>query len=218
MARAAALLVPLVLSSLALVPAAAGAGVRLESRPAGISAAAWMPITRDLGFVIGQAASQNPGSVRPALGYFVLRRHGDWLRLDPLPQTARLRWPLRSPDENRWIPIADRLGFMVEAPASERGGDPTSSAFGYFVTRRGGHTVRLDPMARGTLFDGPLTTGRPGISVPISASLRFVIQQQTSVPGQARFVSALGYFVLRQDGRSLRLNPIGTGWLLRQPL
>lgn len=217
MARAAALLVSLVLSSLALVPAAAGSSARLESRPADISAGAWLPLTRDLGFVIEQTASRNPDSLRSALGYFVLRRHGSWLRLDPLPQAARLRWPLKSRDESRRIPIADGLGFMLEAPASERGGDPTASAFGYFVAKRGGRTVRLDPMARGALFDGPLTAGRAGTAVAITASLRFVIQQPAP-RHRGQLAAALGYFLVDENGRWLRLNPLGSGRLLRQPL
>ena len=217
MARAAGLLVPFLLSSLALVPAAAGTSAKLENRPSDISAAAWLPLTRDLGFVIEQTASRGPDSVPPAVGYFMLRRHGGWLRLDPLPQAARLRWPLRSREVSRWIPIAGSLGFILEAPASERGDGPASAAFGYFVARRGGHALRLDPMAHGALFDGPLTAGRPGMTLPITARLRFVIQQPAP-KRRAQLAAALGYFLIDDNSRWLRLNPIGAGELLRQPL
>ena len=177
-----------------------------------------MPITQDLGFVIEHTAAQNPGSPAPAVGYFVVKRHEGWWRLDPIPQVARLRWPLRSGRKTRWIPVTAGFGFVVEEPTGQARRIPVPAAFGYFVAKRSGHGVRLDPMAQGALFDGPATASGPGTLLAITANLRFVIQRRTSAPGGAYLGSALGYFVVRQDGQSLRLNPIGTGQLLRQPL
>ncbi|MGH8290776.1 MAG: hypothetical protein ACREV7_17480 [Steroidobacteraceae bacterium] len=116
------------------------------------------------------------------------------------------------------MPISRDLGFVVEQSAPERNSGATPPAGGYFVAKRGGHGVRLDPIAHGALFAGPLTASRPGVSVPITASLRFVIQQPIPRSGREHFASALGYFVVRHNGQSLRLNPIGSRRLLRQPL
>jgi hypothetical protein len=213
----AAVLVPLVLASLAFAAAARGAG--LPHGPPGVAATAWVPITADLGFVVERsAAGRNTGETPPAMGYFVVKRGSGWLRLDPVPQVARLRWPLRSRAEKRWIPIAHGFGFMVEEPAAERGDEQGSSVFGYFLASRGDHGMRLDPIAHGELFGGPLTANPRGSSVPVAASLRFVIQQSTSSSGVERLPSAVGYFIVNDEGQWLRLNPIGAGQLLRQPL
>jgi len=213
----AVVLVPFVLASLVFVAAARGAG--LPDGPAGVAATAWVPITANLGFVIERsAAGRNSGGTPPAMGYFVVKRRGGWLRLDPIPQAARLRWPLRSREQGHWIAIADRFGFMVEAPAAERGGGRRPSAFGYFLVGRGKHGLRLDPIAHGALFGGPLTANPTGSPVPITPSLRFVIQQPIPSSGVERLPLAVGYFIVNEDGQWLRLNPIGTGQLLMQPL
>jgi hypothetical protein len=215
----AAVLVSFVLASLAPVAVVRSAEAALLHAPPGVSARAWMPITGDLGFVIELSAPErNSTATPPADGYFVVRRHSGWLRLDPVPQVARLRWPLRSRAEKRWIPIADHFGFMVEAPAGERGEEQGSSVFGYFLASRVDHGTRLDPIAHGALFGGPLTANPLGTSVPVTARLRFVIQQSTSSSGVERLPSAVGYFIVNADGHWLRLNPIGAGQLLRQPL
>lgn len=213
----AAVLVPFVLASLAFVAGARGAG--LPHGPAGVAATAWVPITADLGFVAERsAARRNSGETPPAMGYFVLKRRSGWLRLDPVPQVARLRWPLRSRAEKRWIPIADGFGFMVEEPAAERGAEQGSSVFGYFLASRGGRAMRLDPLAHGELFGGPLTANPTGSPVPVTPSLRFVIQQPPASSGVERLPSAVGYFIVKDEGRWLRLNPLGAGQLLMQPL
>jgi hypothetical protein len=215
LAQAAAVLLSLAVASLA-VTARAQQFETGFARPPGVAVSAWMPILPRLGFVVEQPASRRHGST-PARGYFMARRRGGWLRLDPIPQDARLRWPLTSRPENGRVRIASHLAFVIEPATRERGDGETSSAFGYFVLERGKHWVRLDPVAHDALFDGPLTTGGSGNAVPITANLRFVIQQLT--PGQdgARLGSAFGYFVIQRNGRSLRLNPIGAGQLLKQP-
>lgn len=212
----AAVLVPFILASLAFVAGARGAD--LPHGPPGVAATAWVPITADLGFVVERsAAGRNSGETPPAMGYFVVKRRSGWLRLDPVPQVARLRWPLRSRAEKRWIPIGHGFGFMVEEPAAERG-DEGSSVFGYFLASRGDHDMRLEPIAHGELFGGPLTANPRGSSVPVTASLRFLIQQPTASSGVGRLPSAVGYFIVNDEGQWLRLNPIGAGQLLVQPL
>jgi hypothetical protein len=180
-----------------------------------------MPITHNLGFVIERTApGQSSESTSSMPGYFVVRRHGDWLRLDSIPQTAWLRWPLTSgPAGTPRVAIADKLAFVVQRRTAE-GGSPRAiaTAVGYFVAERGGHWVRLNPIAHGALFGGPLTDKHSGIgSVSITADLSFVIEQPVASPRDADIPSALGYFLVKDAGRSLRLTPIGEGALFRQP-
>jgi hypothetical protein len=97
-----------------------------------------MPITDQLGFVIEQPASaQNSESMRSVAGYFVVRYHDGWLRLDSMPQMALLDWPLRSSQPEKQVLIAPGLAFVIEQPKTERGDGRTPAAVGYFVAERG---------------------------------------------------------------------------------
>lgn len=208
--RMTAVLRCLALASLALVAVARGSEAPAHGRPADVPAPQWIPITRDLGFVVERSElARLSGSTSSVLGYFVARPHGTWVRLDSIPQAGLLRWPLiRGPAGSR-VRITSNLAFVIEKRNAELGGPRTHAVAGYFVTERKGHWLRLDPVAHGALFGGPLTA-RPGgsRSVLITANLSFVVERPPPEQQHARLPSAFGYFVVAQNGRSLQLNPI----------
>lgn len=69
----------------ALVLSLASAGPSVVSRPAGVAANAWIPLTADAGFVVTGADSRRtiPGLASSVTGYLMARRDGKWVRLDP---------------------------------------------------------------------------------------------------------------------------------------
>ena len=94
MARAIPLLLALAWATLPIMPAHSADA---PSRPPGVSAPAWVPISDSLGFVIQQKRPARAGEQLPAaLGYFVVKRDGHWLRLDSLPAASLWRGPLQS--------------------------------------------------------------------------------------------------------------------------
>lgn len=206
------------LVALASVPAPQAFGSPAHPRPAEIAPSDWVPIRDDLAAVVGQLAGDPiavPGSNSArgepsTLGYFVAWRHGHWLRLDSLVQQPA--FPRSAARPSKWLPIEKNLAFVIERqlPAQRiRGQLRTPSALGYFVIKRSGHWVRLQPIAEGALYRGPLTSRSAPAWVPISKGLRFVIEQQMPeryAPGQ--LPSVLGYFVGRRAGRWVRLGSI----------
>jgi hypothetical protein len=145
-----------------------------------------------------------------ALGFFVVWRHGHWLRLDSLLlQPMALQSP---PTASKWISIDKKLRFVIERQTSgELMRDPsaTPSALGYFAIRRGSQWLRLSPDPQGALYRGPLRPPATSASLPISEGLRFVIEHQTPeryAPGE--LPSVLGYFISKHDGHWLRLGSI----------
>jgi hypothetical protein len=218
MKRAPPVLLSVTLFALTLTPTVRAIGSPAHSRPPGIAASAWVPISHDLAAVIEQMTPdpvQVPGIKRlpakpSALGYFVAWRGDHWLRLDSLLQQSILR---RSPTAtSTWMSINKNLAFAIERriPGQPMGGQPpTPSVLGYFVVRRGGHWLRLWPIAAAALFRGPLTSRSTPDWIRVDKSLRFVIEQQMPqryVPGQ--LPSVLGYFVGKRDGRWIRLGSI----------
>ena len=219
MTRATPVFVSVALVLLTIIPGARALGSPAHSRPPGIAAAAWVPISHDLAAVIEQVTpdpvqvpgiKQLPGGLPSALGYFVAWRGDHWLRLDSLLQQSL---PRRSPTgASAWMSINKNLAFAIERriPGQSMGGQPpTPSALGYFMVRRGGHWLRLWPIAAAALFRGPLTSRSTPDWVPVGKSLRFVIEQQMPeryAPGQ--LPSVLGYFVGKRDGHWLRLGSI----------
>lgn len=94
MARAIPLLVALALAALPIMPAHSATALNW---PPGVSASARVPISDSLGFVIQQKRPARAGEQLPtALGYFVVKRDGHWLRLDSLPAASLWRGPLQS--------------------------------------------------------------------------------------------------------------------------
>ncbi|HEX5208911.1 MAG TPA: hypothetical protein VFW10_14110 [Steroidobacteraceae bacterium] len=195
--------------ALTVTPAA---GVHAQSRPAGTSNSAWIPVTSDLGFVIEQTRVQ-PGPPA-AFGYFVARRDAHWLRLDSIPNAALFRGPESSATLRAgWVPITDNLRFVIE----RRGGnDHLESVLGQFEARRGGHWLRLNLIPHGAL-SGRLETAT-GSEMPLGKHLLFVIEQPASDQGIAQIPSARGYFVARQGNHQLRLDSLPEGTLFRMPL
>jgi len=207
------------LAALYLTPAAKALGSAPHDRPAGIEASAWVPINRDLAAVVEdppQDLAARNRQLPSALGYLAVWRNGRWLRLDSLLlQPPSLRSP---PMASVWMPIDRNLAFVIERQSSAqpmRGEAAVQSALGYFVVKRGGQWLRLDPVAQAALFSGPLRARPTGNWnwVPVGKSLRFVIEQQ---PGE-RYVapnedgqlpSVLGYFMGKRGNRWLRLGSI----------
>lgn len=204
------------LSALTVMPAAAH--VSAEGRPPGISISAWMPVTKELGFVIEKTTSdRGPQQVPSAYGYFVVPRDGRWLRLDSVPHGALFRGPETSaPFGTRWVSIASNLGFVIERRLSERGGSPRESVLGHFEIKRGGEWLRLSLIPHGVLFRGPLTADRSDI--PLTKHLAFVIEQPAPHHGIEQMPSALGYFVVQRGIHRLRLDSIPQGPPFRRPL
>lgn len=203
------------LAALILVPAARAYGSATHSRPAGISASAWVPISNDLGAVVEQQPpNPHPRDQRipSALGYFVAWHDGQWLRLDSLLlQSPTLR---SQPASSVWLSIDRNLAFVIgqQMPAQPlRGEEAAESALGYFVIRRSGQWLRLDPIAQAALFRGPAQSARYWL--PVDRNLRFVIEHQAGksyvVPlGGGQLPSALGYFMCKRGGHWLRLDSI----------
>lgn len=203
------------LAALTIMPATRADGSSTPGRPPDIAAASWVPITQGLGAVIEQPLPDRYADGHPlpsALGYFVVWRDGHWMRLDSLLlQPMALRSP---PTASKWISIDRKLRFVIERQTSGqlmRGQSPTPSALGYFLIRRGDQWLRLSPDPQGALYRGPLRPpAAASTSLPISESLRFVIEQQTPgryvPPGQVP--SVLGYFVGKHEGHWLRLGSI----------
>lgn len=210
MSRVTAVLLSLAVASLAFVWRAQGAGASVPSPPPRVSATDWIPITQNLGFIISEGSElvRNPQPKPSVRGYFVSRQHGGWLRLDSIPQVARLRWPLVSGQPESRLLITRNLQFVTEQPTAAGGTGWPSAAVGYFVVERDGHWVRLDPISRGALLSAPLTAGRRTPSLPITDSLSFLVQLPTREGGGAQLPSVFGCFVLEQNGRSLNLSPI----------
>jgi hypothetical protein len=215
MKRALPVLLSVTLIALTLAPTARALGSPGHSRPPGLAASDWVPISNDLAAVIEEQAADpigTPGAsywrAQPAvLGYFVAWRGGRWVRLDSLVQQLM---PRRAPGAaSTWMPIARNLAFVIEqqTPGQLMRSQPTPSALGYFVINRGGHWLQLQPIAAGALFRGPLASRPASKWVPINSSLRFIIEQQMPqryVSG--KLPSVLGYFIGKRAGRWIRLS------------
>jgi len=52
------------------------------TRPPGVSATDWVPISQNLGFVIERQAGRSDDAVPTVKGYFVVRRSARWLRVE----------------------------------------------------------------------------------------------------------------------------------------
>lgn len=132
------------LDSLLLQPMA------LQSPPA---VSKWISIDTRLRFVIERQTSgelmRDPSATPSALGYFAIRRGGQWLRLSPDPQGALYRGPLRPPATSAWLPISEGLRFVIEQQTPERYASPGQlpSVLGYFVSKHEGHWLRLGSIA-----------------------------------------------------------------------
>ena len=132
------------LDSLPLQPMA------LRSPPA---ASTWISIDTRLRFVIERQTARellrDPSGAPSALGYFAIRRGGQWLRLSPDPQGALYRGPLRPPATSTSLSISDGLRFVIEQQAPERYGSPGElpSVLGYFMSKHDGHWLRLGSIA-----------------------------------------------------------------------
>jgi len=209
------------LMALTIVPATQALSSPAHTRPPGIAASAWIPISTDLAAVVeqptpdpatapGPGSRHAPGQPVPTPGYFVAWRGNHWLRLDTLAQQPMSR--RSSPRPSKWMSIDKNLAFVIERQLPGqlmRGQAPTPSVLGYFAVKHNGHWLRLQPIAEGALYRGPLR--RPATSdwVPISRNLRFVIEQQTPERYVAgRLPSVLGYFVARRGGQWVRLGSI----------
>jgi hypothetical protein len=204
------------LSALTAMPAATYASA--QSRPTGVSSSAWVPVTKNLGFVIEKTTLEpGPKQVTSAFGYFVVQRDGHWLRLDSIPHGALFGGPETSAlSGTRWVSITKNLGFAIERRMSERGSDQVGSVLGHFEVKRGGQWLRLSLIPHGVLFRGPLTANRS--EVPLAKHLIFVIEQPASEHGVEQIPSALGYFVVQRGIHRIRLDSIPQGALFRMPL
>jgi len=220
MARATPVFLSVALFTLTVIPGTPALGSPAHSRPPGIAASAWVPISHDLAAVLEQATPRRvplPGidhargrRLPSAPGYFVVWRGGHWLRLDSLVQQSM---PHSSPaGASAWMPIDRNLAFVIErqTPGQPmRGQLRTPSALGYFVIKRSGQWLRLWPTAEAALYRGPLTRPLSSHWVPIGNSLRFVIEQQMPeryAPGP--LPSVLGYFMGHRGGHWIRLDSI----------
>jgi hypothetical protein len=201
------------LTALVFVPAAPAAGTSRASPPPGVAASSWVPITHGFGAVVERRMSDPYSGSRPlpsALGYFVVWRADHWLRLDSLLLQSRA---LRSPPASKGIIIDGNLRFVVERqmPGQPMRDQPaTPSALGYFVVKHRDQWLRLVPDPQGALYRGPLRAPSTSDWVPISKSLRFVIEQQTPErnAGPGQLPSVLGYFIGKHGGGWLRLSSI----------
>jgi hypothetical protein len=215
MTRATPVLLSVALVALTAIPTVRALGSTVHSRPPGIAPSAWVPITDNLGVVVEPQIRQLSASARDrqfpvAGGYFVIERDGSWLRLDSLSQQPMSRRPTTA--ASSWLSFNRNLAFVIkqELPGQPmRGQEPTPSALGYFVVKRNAHWLRLQPIAQNALFRGPLGSRTKSDWVPVSNSLRFVIEQkmpQRYVSGQ--LPSVLGYFIGKRGGHWLRLGSI----------
>ncbi|HVS78082.1 MAG TPA: hypothetical protein VHE11_14180 [Steroidobacteraceae bacterium] len=202
------------LAALAFVAAAHAAGASRANPPPGVAASSWVPITHDFGAVVERRMPDAYATGQPlasALGYFVVRRAGHWLRLDSLLlQSRALRSP---PAASQRIVIDGNLRFVVERqmPGQPMRAQPAMpSALGYFMVKHRDQWLRLVPDPQGALYRGPLRPPSTSDWVPIGKTLRFVIEQQTPErdAGPAQLPSVLGYFVGKHGGRWLRLGSI----------
>lgn len=121
----------------------------LRSEPA---PSRWISIHAKLRFVIAQQGSGEllrDQSTPSVLGYFIVRKGDQWLRLSPDPQGALYRGPLRPPATSTALSINDGLRFVIQQQSPERYGSPgpLPSVLGYFVTRHEGHWLRLGSIA-----------------------------------------------------------------------
>jgi hypothetical protein len=110
-------------------------------------------IDGNLRFVVEQHMPGQPMRDQPAtpsaLGYFIVKRRDQWVRLAPDPQGALYRGPLRPPSTSDWVPISKRLRFVIEQRTPERDAGPGQlpSVLGYFICKRGGRWLRLGSIA-----------------------------------------------------------------------
>lgn len=117
------------------------------------SASKWISIAPRLRFVIERQTSgelmRDPSGTPSALGYFAIRRGGQWLRLTPDPQGALYRGPLRPPATSTSLPISDGLRFVIEQQTPERYASPGElpSVLGYFMSKHDGRWLRLGSIA-----------------------------------------------------------------------
>lgn len=205
------------LAAITLMPAPRAFGSAAHSRPPGITPSAWVPISTDFAAVV-ERPTRDPYTrdrrLPSAVGYFAIWRNGRWLRLDSLLQQPPMR--RRLPMASTWMSIDRNLAFVIEQqrPAQALpGGQPVRSALGYFVIKRSGHWLRLDPLAQTALFRGPLRKPSTRDWMPVGAGLRFVIEQRMGesyvVPhGRGQLQSVLGYFMVMRGGQWLRLDSI----------
>ena len=106
-------------------------------------------IAKNLSFVIEEESPGQPMRQEPptpvVMGYFAIRRGGEWLRLQPDAQGALYRGPLRPPTTSHWIPVGENLRFVIEQQMPERDVGPGQSpgVLGYFMGKRGGRWLRL---------------------------------------------------------------------------
>lgn len=195
----------------AVLAAARASSAPTHDRPPGVATASWIQIDHGFGAVVDRRMPDRYSDGRPlpsAQGYFVVWHDGHWLRLDSLLLHPRL---LRSPTAaSKWISLDRNLRFVIKRQTS---GQPmrdqaaTPSALGYFAIKRRGQWLRLAPDPQGALYRGPLRPNSTTDWLPISNSLRFVIEQRAperdAATGQP---SVLGYFVGKHDGRWVRLS------------
>jgi hypothetical protein len=113
----------------------------------------WLPIARNLRFVIEQQTLGQPMRGEPptpfALGYFAIERSGEWLQLKPDAEGALYRGPLRPGSKSNWLPIGKGLRFVIEQQMPERdvGAGQAPSVLGYFMGKRAGNWLRLGSVA-----------------------------------------------------------------------
>jgi hypothetical protein len=202
------------MATLALMPATGAGSSSRADRPPGVAASSWVPITPGFGAVIERQLPERYSGGRPlpsSLGYFVVWRAGQWLRLDSLLIHSRV---LRSPPAaSKSIALHGNLRFAVERQVTGqpmRNQPPTPAALGYFLIKRGGQWLRLAPNPQGALFRGPLRPPSTADWLPISKSLRFVVEQRTPErdAGAGQLPSVLGYFISERDGSWIRLDSI----------
>ena len=203
------------LAALVLMPAARALDSASHRRPPGIAASAWVPLSGDLAAVVEQPPADpyaRDQRLPSALGYFVAWHDDHWLRLDSLLlQPSIARNPAAS---SVWMGIDRNLAFVIgqRTPAQPlRGEEAGESAVGYFVIKRSGQWLRLDPVAQTALFRGPAQSTRSWF--PVDRNLRFVVEHRAGqsyvVPlGGGQLPSALGYFVGKSGGRWVRLDSI----------
>lgn len=209
------------LTTLAIVPATPAFSSPAHARPPGIAASAWIPISNDLAAVVerlkpdpmaapGPGTNHAPEQPVPTLGYFVFWRGNHWLRLDSLVQQTMSR--RSSPRPSKWMSIDENLAFVIERQLSGqlmRDQPSTPSVLGYFTVKHNGHWLRLQPIAQGALYRGPLRSSPRPNWIPIGKSLRFVIEQQMPQRyTRGQFPSVLGYFMGKDAGHWIRLGSI----------
>ena len=179
--------------------------------PPGITASAWVRISNDFAAVVERPAPNlyaRDRQLPSAQGYFAVWRNGHWLRLDSLLLQSPMRRGLPRASAQIWI--SQNLAFAIERQTSSPRGEPrTAAAEGYFVIRRGGHWLRLLPIAQNALFRGPLRKDPTSEWIPITTTLRFVVEQRMPERyASGQLPSVLGYFIGKRGNRWLRLGSI----------